>query len=375
MDVAGIIIQHVKVDDLGRYSQLVDSPLNNALLLDPNLDQGPRAFRQDIVTTLFDHGCAAIVPVDTTVDPSTNEVFDIFSLRVGQIVSWRPKHIKVSLYNEESGKREEILLEKKYVGIVENPLYSVMNLSNSTLQRLIRKLSLLDDIDERAGSDRLDLIIQLPYVIKSDARREQAEKRRDDIEFQLKNSKHGIAYTDSTEKITQLNRPIENTLLKQVEALRDQLYNELGLTPGIMNKTASEQEMLNYYNSTVDPIAQAIVEAMQKAFLGPMRTKKKERLLYFRDPFKLVPVGQIAEIADKFTRNEILTSNEIRGFIGIPPAADPKADQLVNSNMPQPPSGVSLEDMDSIMNEVFDSLGKDIDKLAEGGDVDDEPDE
>lgn len=335
IDVAGVTLRHIKLDEVGRYKEDVDSNLNTCLTIEANLDQSPRAFRQDIAMTLFDKGVAAIVPVDTTVNPNTNEIFDIYSLRVGEIVAWYPKHIRVSVYNEERGKREEITLEKRFVAIVENPLFSVMNEPNSTLQRLIRKLSLLDSVDEATSSGKLDLIIQLPYVIKSEARRQQAEQRREQIEFQLKGSQYGIAYTDGTEKITQLNRPAENNLLKQIEYLTNLLYGQLGITDNVMNGTADEAAMINYFNRTIEPIVDSVKEGMQRAFLGITRTQKQERIHYFKDPFKLVPVAQLAEIADKFTRNEVLTSNEIRGFMGVQPSQDPKADELRNSNMPQ----------------------------------------
>jgi hypothetical protein len=330
------VLKHVKIDKNGRYLKDVPSHLNECLLWEPNIDQSPRPFRQDIAMTLFDKGVAAIVPVDTSRDPATNVLWDIYSMRVGDITTWYPKHVKVNVYNENKGMREEIIIEKRNVAIIENPLYGVMNEPNSTLQRLIRKLGLLDAVDEQSGSGKLDLIIQLPYVIKSEARRQQAEQRREDIEFQLKGSQYGIAYTDGTEKITQLNRPAENNLLKQVEYLTNLLYSQLGLTPEVMDGTADEEAMLNYFNRSVEPIVDAIVESMQRAFLGPQGSLGDERIKYFRDPFKLVPVNSIAEIADKFTRNEILTANEIRTFMGIKPADDPKADQLVNSNMPQP---------------------------------------
>jgi Phage portal protein len=336
IDVSGLVIKHTKVDKDQRYVDDIDSALNSCLTLEPNMDQSPRAFRQDIAMTLFDKGCAALVPVDTSRDPVTNEVFDIFTLRVGEIVTWYPRHVRLSVYNENRGKREEITLEKRFVAIIENPLYAVMNEPNSTLQRLIRKLSLLDAVDEQISSGKLDIIIQLPYVIKSEARRTTAEQRRADIEFQLRGSQYGIAYIDGTEKITQLNRPAENNLLKQVEYLTALLYNQLGLTEEVMNGTAQEEAMLNYYNRSVEPVVDAITESMQRAFLGPVKTLANEKIKYFRDPFKLVPVKEIAEIADKFTRNEILTSNEIRQFMGIPPSSDPKADKLINSNMPQP---------------------------------------
>jgi hypothetical protein len=339
IDVSDLVIRHTQTDDDGRYLKDVKSSLNDCLTLEPNIDQSPRAFRQDIAMTLFDKGVSALVPVDTSRDPQTNEIFDIFTMRVGEIVTWYPRHVKLSVYNENKGKREEITLEKRFVAIIENPLYAVMNEVNSTLQRLIRKLTLLDAVDEQSSSGRLDVIIQLPYVIKSESRRQQAESRREDIEFQLRGSQYGIAYIDGTEKITQLNRPSENNLLKQVEYLTALLYNQLGLTEEVMNGTADEKAMLNYYNRTIEPIVDAIVQSMQRAFLGPVNTLANQKIKYFRDPFKLVPVADIAEIADKFTRNEILTSNEIRGFMGIPPSSDPKADKLVNSNMPQPGPG------------------------------------
>lgn len=335
IDVAGIIFRHIKLDEVGRYKSDIDSSLNDCLTLEANIDQAPRAFRQDIAMTLFDKGVAALVPVDTAVNPETNEVFDIYTLRVGDIVSWYPRHVRVSVYNEDKGLREEILLEKRVVAIIENPLYTVMNEPNSTLQRLIRKLNLLDTVDEQSSSGKLDLIIQLPYVIKSEARRLAAEQRRQDIEFQLKGSQYGIAYTDGTEKITQLNRPAENNLLKQVEYLVQMLYGQLGITEEVMNGTADETAMTNYFNRTIEPIVEAVVEAMQRAFLGPKGTKNGERIQFFKDSFKLVPISQIGEIADKFARNEILSSNEIRGIIGFKPSDDPKADKLLNSNMPQ----------------------------------------
>lgn len=335
VDVSSIAIKHVKVDDEKRYLEDVDSPLNSCLTLEPNIDQGPRAFRQDIAMTLFDKGVAVIVPVDTSANPNTNDKYDIYTMRVGEVLAWYPKHVRLNVYNEQKGEREEIVVTKKSVAIIENPLYSVMNEPNSTLQRLVRKLGLLDAVDEQSSSGKLDVIIQLPYVIKSESRRQQAEARREDIEFQLRGSQYGIAYIDGTEKITQLNRPAENNLLKQVEYLTNLLHNQLGLTEDVMNGTADEEAMLNYINRTIEPIVDAVVEAMQRAFLGWKGVNNKERIKYFRDPFKLVPVKDIAEIADKFTRNEILSSNEIRAFMGIPPSKDPKADKLINSNMPQ----------------------------------------
>ena len=336
IDVAAIDIRHIKLDEQGRYAEDVDSRLNRCLTIEPNLDQGPRAFRQDIAMTLFDKGSAAVVAVDTIEEPSYTEEFDILTLRVGNITNWHPRHVRVNLYNIERGERQEITLEKRFVAIVENPLFAVMNEPNSTLQRLIRKLNILDTVDEQSGSGKLDLIIQLPYVIKSEARKLQAEQRRQDIELQLKGSQYGIAYTDGTEKITQLNRPAENNLLKQVEYLTNMLYGQLGLTEDIMNGTADEKAMLNYFNRTIEPLIVAIIEAMQRAFILKVDGLGDQRIKYFQNPFKLVPVNDLANIADKFSRNEILSANEIRGFMGLAPSKDPKADKLINSNMPQP---------------------------------------
>lgn len=343
IDIASIDIRHVRLDDNGRFLEEIDSGLNQCLTIEANLDQAASAFKQDIVTMLFDKGVAAIVPVETSLDPSTSGGFEIKTMRVGEIVEWKPKHVKVSLYNEATGRRENLTLEKKYVAIVENPLYSVMNEPNSTLQRLIRKLNILDAIDEQSGSGKLDIIIQLPYVIKSEARKQQAEQRRQDIEFQLKGSKYGIAYTDGTEKITQLNRPAENNMLNQIKYLTEMLYSQLGLTAEVMEGKADEAAMLNYHNRTVEPVVRAIVEGMRRAFLTKTARSQKQSIVYFRDPFKLVPVAQMAEIADKFTRNEILSSNEIRGLIGFKPSKEPKADQLINSNIPVGMTGVGNE--------------------------------
>jgi hypothetical protein len=336
IDVASVDIRHVRLDDEKRYTEDIDSGLNYCLTSEANIDQAARAFRQDIAMTLFDKGVAAIVPVDTTVNPQTSGSFDIKTLRVGDIVEWYPEHVRVSLYRQSLGRRQEVILEKKVVAIVENPLFAVMNEPNSTLQRLIRKLNLLDVVDEASSSGKLDLIIQLPYIIKSEARRAQAEQRRKDIEFQLKGSQYGIAYTDGTEKITQLNRPAENNLLKQVEYLTNMLYGQLGLTEEVMNGTADEKAMLNYNNRTVEPVLAAITEAMKRTFLTKTARSQNQSIMYFRDPFKLVPISEIAEIADKFTRNEIVSSNEIRSAIGMKPSKDPKADELRNSNMPLP---------------------------------------
>jgi hypothetical protein len=339
--VAAAVIKHVKLDDQDRFVSVVKSGLNECLTVEANIDQAGRQFRQDIALTLLDKGVAAIVPVDTTISPELSGGYDVQSMRVGEITQWFPQHVEISLYNEKTGRRESVTLSKKSVAIVENPLYTVMNETSSTLQRLIRKLNLLDVIDEQSSSGKLDLIIQLPYAVKTDARRQQAEQRRQDIEWQLKGSKYGIAYTDGTEKITQLNRPAENHLYTQVTDLRAQLYNELGITEDIMNGTADEKAMLNYNERTVTPILDAIVEAMRRSFLTKTARTQRQSILYWRDPFKLVPISQIAEIADKFTRNEILSANEIRQVLGFKPSDDPKADELRNSNMPLPPPGTS----------------------------------
>lgn len=395
IDVAAVDIRHVRLDVAGRYIEDIDSGLNSCLNLEANLDQAARAFRQDIAMTLFDKGVAAIVPVDTSINPEKTGGYDILTLRVGEIVQWYPRHVRVSLYNEATGRREEVTLEKRVVAIVENPLYSVMNEPNSTLQRLIRKLNLLDAVDEQSASGKLDLIIQLPYVIKSDARKAQAEQRRKDIEFQLKGSQYGIAYTDGTEKITQLNRPAENNLMKQIEYLTAMLYNQLGITDAIMNGTADEAAMLNYINRTIEPVIGAIAEAMKRSFLTKTARSQRQSIEYFRDPFKLVPMKELAEMADKFTRNEIVTSNEFRGFIGMKPANDPRADQLRNSNMPQSDLGLDgqnggenveeeevvdelspeeeasmVDDAFAKMNQTLDEVFKEVEEM--GVDVDDD---
>lgn len=334
IDVASVDMRHVRLDEEKRYIDDMDSGLNDCLTVQANIDQAARAFRQDVAMTMFDKGVAALVPVDTTLSPEQTGGYDILTLRVGEIVTWYPKHVRVSVYNEATAAREEIILHKTAIAIVENPLYSVMNEPNSTLQRLLHKLNLLDAIDEISASGKLDLIIQLPYVIKSETRRQQAEQRRSDIEFQLKGSQYGIAYTDGTEKITQLNRPAENNLMAQVEYLTEMLYGQLGLTNEVMNGTADEKAMLNYWNRTIEPVLTSIVEAMRRTFLTKTARTQRQDVKFFRDPFRLVPIENIAEIADKFTRNEILTSNEIRQVVGLAPHSDPKADKLVNSNMP-----------------------------------------
>ncbi len=334
IDVAALDIRHVRLDNDDRYESEMVSGLNECLKVSPNIDQGPRMFKQDAAMSLFDEGVIAIVPVDTTIDPNNSGSFDIRSLRVGRIVGWKKDRVRVDIYNENTGRRQEVTLPKTFVAIVENPLFSVMNEPNSTLQPLIRKLNLLDAVDEQSSSGKLDMIIQLPYVIKSDSRRLQAEQRRKDIEHQLKGSKYGIAYTDGTERITQLNRPAENNLLKQVEFLTQMLYSQLGLTESVMNGTADEKAMLNYYNRTIEPIVEAILEAMRKTFLTKTARSQKQWILAFRDPFKLVPVTDIAEIADKFIRNQVASSNDIRQAIGWKPSKDPNADRLHNPNMP-----------------------------------------
>jgi hypothetical protein len=335
IDVSTLDFKHVRLDNKYRYLEDVDSGLNNCLTVEANIDQSPRHFKQDVVLSLLDKGTVAIVPVDTTFNPTISGAFDIKTMRVGEIVNWYPEHVRVRLYNQAKGIQEDITLPKSMVAIVENPLYSVMNERNSTLQRLIRKLNLLDAVDEQSGSGKLDLIIQLPYTIRSEARRTQAEQRRQDIEFQLKGSKYGIAYTDGTEKITQLNRPAENNLLGQIEYLTKMLYSQLGLTDEVMNGTADPAVMVNYYNRTIEPIATAILEAMRRSFLTKTARSQRQWILAFRDPFKQVPISELAEIADKLARNEIVSSNEVRQGIGLAPSRDPNADKLRNSNMPQ----------------------------------------
>ena len=340
IDVADLTVKHVRLDDQGRFSEEIKSGLNECLNLEANIDQAARHFRQDCVMTLFDEGVIAIVPVDTTLSPNLTGSFDIKTMRVGKIVRWSPERVRVSVYNEKVGMREEVTLPKRTTAVVENPLYAVMNEQNSTLQRLIRKLNLLDAVDEQSSSGKLDLIIQLPYVIKSESRRAQAEQRRKDIEFQLKGSQYGIAYTDGTERVVQLNRASENNLLKQVEYLTELLYSQLGITKEVMDGTATQPVMLNYYNRTIKPIMQAMVEAMNRAFLTKTARSQGQSVMYFYDPFSLLPVGELAEIADKFTRNEIMSSNEMRAVVGRPPVKDKKADQLRNSNMPNDKLGL-----------------------------------
>ena len=348
LDVSSIAIKHVRLDENGRFKEEVDSGLQNCLNVEANIDQTGRAFLQDVVMSMLDEGCVAIVPVDTTIDPAKSGSYEINTMRTGKILEWYPAHVRVRVYNDKRGIHEEIVLPKSAVAIIENPLYAVINEPNSTMQRLIRKLNLLDVVDEQTSSGKLDLIIQLPYVIKSEARRKQAEERRKDIEMQLSGSKYGIAYTDGTERITQLNRPAENNLMKQVEYLTSMLYSQLGLTQSIMDGSADDKTMLNYYNRTVEPILAAITDEIKRKFLTKTARAQKQTVMYFRDPFKLTPVVDLAEIADKFTRNEIMTSNEIRQIVGMKPADDPSADELRNKNLNQ--SNEAIDDKKAIQS-------------------------
>lgn len=344
IDAAAIKIQHVRLDDGDRYKETISSGLNNCLTMEANLDQTGRAFMQDVVMSMLDEGCIAVVPIDTSVNPNNSGSYDILTVRVGKIVEWKPAHVKVRAYNEQTGEKEEIYVAKKNCAIIENPLYAVMNEPNSTLQRLIRKLNLLDAIDEQSGSGKLDLLIQLPYVIKSDARREQAEHRRKAIEEQLTGSKYGIAYTDATEHVTQLNRPIENNMMKQIEYLTNMLYGQLGITPEVLNGTATSEVMLNYYNRTIEPIMSAIADEMTRKFLTKTARTQKQRVMFFNDPFKLAPVDELAKMADLFTRNAIMSSNEIRQIMGMAPSDDPMADELQNKNLYPTESEMPVDD-------------------------------
>ena len=369
MDVASVDIRHCKVDSNGRYIEDVDSDFNTCLTLEANIDQTHRAFMQDVVMSMFDEGAVAIVPIEAKGDPTLSTSFDIRSMRVGKIVEWFPRSVKLEVYNDRTGKKENLMMPKRSVAIVENPLYSVINEPNSTMKRLVRKLAILDAIDEQSGSGKLDLIIQLPYAVKGELKQQQADKRRNDIVDQLKGP-YGIAYIDGTEKVTQLNRPIENNLVKQVEYLTNMLYSQIGITPAVMDGSADEKTMLNYNNRTVEPIVSAIVDAMKRNFISKTARTQGQTIMAFRDPFKLVPINNIAEIADKLTRNEILTSNEVRQIIGYKPSDDPKADQLRNSNISQAkqdispvqslePSNVSTEQsksLESLMNTTISEL-------------------
>lgn len=355
IDASSIDIKHVRLDENQRYIEDVNSGLNNCLTLEANLDQTSRAFFQDVVTSMLDEGCVAVVPVDTNINPRNTDSYDILSLRTGKILEWYPKHVRVQVYNERTGRKEEIVVEKRTTAIIENPMYSVMNEYNSTMQRLIRKLALLDITDESTASGKMDLIIQLPYTIKTETRKAQAESRKKDIEMQLATSKYGIAYVDGTEKITQLNRSVENNLMKHVEYLTSMLYSQLGITAEVMNGTADEQTMLNYNNRTIEPILSAIVDEFKRKFLTKTARTQSQSIEYFRDPFRLVPVNNIAEIADKFTRNEIMTSNEIRQIVGMKPSKDPNADELRNKNLSQSKEDIAAknEDYDPYADEEY----------------------
>lgn len=335
VDCAAVTIEHVRLDENGRFIEQINSGLNNCLTLEANIDQTHRAFIQDVVQSMFDEGCVAIVPVETEVNIKKANSYDILQLRTGKIIEWYPRAVGMMVYNEFTGQKERVIFPKDKVAIVENPLYAIINAPNSTMQRLIRKLALLDVVDEQSSAGKLDMIIQLPYIIKTEQRRQQAEARRKEIEMQLANSKYGIAYADGTEKITQLNRPLENNLMAQIEYLTNMLYSQLGITKEILEGTADEQTMLNYNNRTIEPIVSAIVDEMKRKFLTKTGRSQNQSIIFFRDPFKLVPVSQIAEIADKFTRNEVMTSNEIRQVVGMKPVDDPNADRLKNANMPQ----------------------------------------
>lgn len=357
IDVAQIDIKHVRLDDKGRFESEINSGLNECLTLNANLDQTGRAFKQDIVMSLLDEGHVAIVPVDTRFDPTDTQSIDILSMRTGKVTKWFPDAVQVNVYNELTGSREDITLPKSMVAIIENPLYSVINEPNSTYQRLVRKLNMLDAVDEQSSSGKLDLLIQLPYTLKAKSRQEQAEKRRKEIEMQLTGSKYGIAYVDSTEHITQLNRSVENNLMSQIEYLTKMLYSQLGISEEVLNGTADEKTMLNYRNRTIEPIVSAIVDEMKRKFLTKTARSQKQSIECFANPFKLVPVNNVAEIADKFTRNEIMTSNEIRQVIGMMPSSDPKADQLVNSNISQ-----SDEQLQNAVDVNGNSVGVDTDQ-------------
>lgn len=357
LDAAAISIEHVKLDGDSRYLSTIVSGLNNCLTLEANIDQASRAFIQDIVMSMLDEGSVAIVPVDTIGDPETTGSYDIETMRTGKILDWYPEYVKVQVYNERTGKKEDIVVQKRNVGIVENPLYAVINEPNSTNQRLIRKLNLLDAIDNQSGSGKLDLIIQLPFAVRTETRRQQAELRRKEVENQLTGSKYGVAYTDGTERITQLNRPVTNNLMSQIEYLTNMLYSQLGITQSILDGTADEKTMLNYYNRTIEPIISAIVDEMKRKFLTKTARSQSQSILFFRDPFKLVPVSELAEIADKLTRNEIATSNEVRQIMGWKPSEDPRADELRNKNLSAPNGedqalSVNEEMKEEIQNEV-----------------------
>lgn len=376
IDASVVNIVHARLDDNDRFLEEIDDPLNNCLTLEANKDQTARAFRQDIFEVMMDKGVVAIVPIDVSDNPNTIGSHDILTMRAGEIVEWFPDKVRINVYNDITGRKEEVILDKSKVGIVQNPLYAVMNEPNSTLQRLIRKLNMLDVVDEQSSSGKLDLIIQLPYIIKTEARRQQAEQRRKDIEMQLSGSKYGIAYTDGTEHITQLNRSVENNLLKQVEYLQTMLYSQLGITTSVMDGSADEKTMLNYHNRTIEPMVSAVVDEMKRKFLTKTARSQRQSILMFRDPFKLVPVGEIAEMADKVTRNEIMTSNEVRQIMGMKPADDPRADKLLNKNISQPGGGTESEattggdsmgqsDSDGIVNDLLDNIEAQINDIVD----------
>lgn len=361
IDCAAIDIRHVKLDENGKYLEDINSSLNDIFTVEANLDQTGRAFFQDAVMSMLEEGHVALVITKADIDPSSSESYKIQAMRTGRVTRWMPNAVQVNLYNEETGRHQEVVLPKKNVAIIENPLYAVMNEPNSTLQRLIRKLNLLDVVDEQSGSGKLDLIIQLPYVIKSEARRNQAEARRKDIEMQLAGSKYGIAYTDGTERITQLNRPAENNLLKTIEYLTSMLYGQLGITEDVFKGTADEKTMLNYYNRTIEPILSAIVLECRRTFLSKTARTQHQSIMFFRDPFKLVPVQELADISDKLTRNEIASPNEIRSIIGWKPSNDPNSDQLRNRNISQ-----SAEEMNQQAPEQEEEGGSsDFDKFVD----------
>lgn len=339
IDAAAIDIKHVELDEAGRYKSDIKSGINNCLTVEANIDQTSRQFMLDVITSMLDEGCVAVVPVDTTKDPNITGGYDIDTMRVGRITQWYPDRVTVLLYNERTGRKEEVTVPKKYTAIIENPLYAVMNEPNSTMQRLIRKLALMDSVDEESSSGKLDLIIQLPYLVKTEAKRQAAEERRAQIEQQLKGSKYGVAYIDGSEHVTQLNRSLENNLMKQIEYLTSLLYSQLGITQGVLDGTADENTMNNYYNRTIEPILSAIVDEFHRKFLTKTARSQRQSIQYFRDPFKLIPVNEVSEIADKFTRNEILSSNEVRQIIGMRPSKDPAADELRNKNLSQSKTG------------------------------------
>lgn len=377
VDAASIDLRHVKLDEQDRYVEDIKSGMHNCLNIEANIDQSGRAFLQDLYMTMFEGGHIAILPIDMSKAPKNGGLFDIESWRIGIVVQWYPRHVRVEAYNDRTGRREQVTVEKRHVGLVENPFYTVMNEPNSTLQRLIRKLALLDIVDEKVSSGKLDMLIQLPFPIRSEGRRQDAEQRRRDIEVQLKDSTHGIAYIDATEKVTQLNRPLENNLLTQVERLLELLYNQLGLTKGVMDGSAEEAEMLNYFNRTIEPVIGAVAAELKRKFLTKTARTQGHDVIYFRDPFKLVPMKELAELADKFTRNEIVSANEFRGFIGMRPSKDPKADMLINSNLTVPQTQLSgagevvegevvetetdegdmFEEVNAVLDETFAKLG------------------